>query len=406
MTSIARETLKQLANTVLDNNSGSHDLTLANGLAGQVLFLSMYANHSDLKNSEIDRTIELYRVLCAEIVSLRSTRVGLFDGLVGMLWAADRARRYLELQGNDFEIDVSDAVEFLDEYLELDIELEYDLVSGLVGIGIWALSLHDKTAAEKLLQKILKRLESSASKIENGITWATPSTRPFRIDSNEHNLEFNLGLAHGVPGVVGLLGRIANAGIGDSLAVDLLKGATNWLYGQANSRGSETVYGVSSNNKEGARLAWCYGDAGVLLALMHVDNTLVDPAIAKFRNTLIRASSSRRISSAIVVDSGICHGSAGLALTFDYIYRRTAMNCASEASRYWWEVLQSQKDQNSSAHFLHWDTEYNRFRPDYGLLVGCSGIGIAILTKLTSDWRWAEPFLISEHSLLASSRAA
>ena len=57
--------------------------------------------------------------------------------------------------------------------------------------------------------------------------WLPPETR-----AGLPRGHYNLGLAHGVPGVIGFLGLVRAAGIAQDIARPLLDGAVSWLLAQ------------------------------------------------------------------------------------------------------------------------------------------------------------------------------
>ena len=83
---------------------------------------------------------------------------------------------------------------------------------------------------------------------------------------------YNLGLAHGVPGVIALLGAACATGVAAGTARPLLDGAVAWLLAQRLPDGfvSQFSYWAGPGIKaEPSRLAWCYGDLGLAAALLY-----------------------------------------------------------------------------------------------------------------------------------------
>src|SRR5262249_2093599 len=133
---------------------------------------------------------------------------------------------------------------------------DYDLISGLVGFGVYALERMTpgadatRLAAVVCLERVINRLAETAEHRAEGITWWTnpawlpPETRPRWPPGY-----YNVGLAHGVPGVIALLGCVCAApsprvlsptmgertrgeGVALPQARALLNGAVRWLLEQ------------------------------------------------------------------------------------------------------------------------------------------------------------------------------
>jgi lantibiotic biosynthesis protein len=102
----------------------------------------------------------------------------------------------------------------------------YDLVSGLVGFGVYALARGEPGHA--LAVRVREQLPRRARSLGDGLAWHTP---PGELTPRQHSDApdgvWNLGLAHGVPGVIALLARYLTAGVDVERARELLDGATS-----------------------------------------------------------------------------------------------------------------------------------------------------------------------------------
>src|SRR5690606_6343714 len=128
---------------------------------------------------------------------------------------------------------------------------------------------------EECLNLVLDRLVETAEHRSDGITWWTnPELLPeeTRVQFPEGN--YNLGVAHGVPGVIGFLGEVCAAGVAVDKARPLLDGAVRWTLANQRPPGSVSRFGynvVPDRKAEavpGSRLAWCYGDLGLAVSLL------------------------------------------------------------------------------------------------------------------------------------------
>src|SRR5439155_20242508 len=73
---------------------------------------------------------------------------------------------------------------------------------------------------------------------------------------------YNLGLAHGVPGVIAVLGGAVAAGVRPDVAPQLLEGSVKWLLGKQLPADADTAFASWAGpgiEERGSRLAWCYG---------------------------------------------------------------------------------------------------------------------------------------------------
>jgi lantibiotic biosynthesis protein len=216
---------------------------------------------------------------------------------------------------------------------------DYDLISGLVGIGVYFCErLRSGAAAARVgIAGVVAGLEAAAEIVDHGITWHTPAERlpPWeREEWPEGN--YNLGVAHGVPGVIALLGSIASSG--DSTAAKartLSAQATRWLRAQ---RGPMTPRGcfpaaIGGRPHPHARTSWCYGDLGIAAAgwscALRTDS---DPA--EWRE-LAMACATRPVDLCGVTDPNLCHGASGIAHLCNRFYQASGDPVFRDAARTW-----------------------------------------------------------------------
>src|SRR5262249_23509651 len=146
------------------------------------------------------------------------------------------------------------------------LQIEYDLVRGLVGLGVYALARLRQPRAQDCLGKIVDHLNKRAVRTAGGIAWWTlPGELPEQRRAAYPNGYHDLGVAHGVPGVVAFLAEAA-ADLATRTTSELLYGTVPWLLNQKlpNSRAPLFPYCVGESvDPKPARLAWCYGDLGI-----------------------------------------------------------------------------------------------------------------------------------------------
>src|SRR5450432_2674107 len=109
---------------------------------------------------------------------------------------------------------------------QLDHDIPFDLISGLVGIGVYA--LERGAAGEAMAARVLDHLERLAQPRGGGVAWkSSPNHLPPWQREHAPNGHWDLGLAHGTPGVIGLLARFAARGM--QKAPTLLDAAVKFL---------------------------------------------------------------------------------------------------------------------------------------------------------------------------------
>ena len=147
-----------------------------------------------------------------------------------------------------------------------------------------------------------------------------------------------------------------------------------------------------------SRLAWCYGDLGISVALWHASQALgrkdwEQEAI----DTILHASKRRGLVENGVVDAGLCHGTAGIAHIFNRMHGYTGLEELKEASNYWFaETLKMARFEDGLAGFKAWQGNERGWVNEPGLLEGIAGIGLALISAVSDiEPAWDECLLLS-----------
>lgn len=309
---------------------------------------------------------------------------GLYVGLAGVGWVA----AHLHLPGSEGITDEIDKT-LAEHVSDSPWTQEYDLIDGLVGIGVYALERLTQEAdaarhARVMLEQAIARLDETAERRSDGITWWTdPDWLPDETRATYPRGYYNIGLAHGVPGVVVLLGRACTAGVAEDRARPLLDGAVRWLLAQRLPGGFPTWIAPDVPPVP-ARLAWCYGDPGVAVALLWAARCVGEPSWEREALAIARRAAERPAEKAGVVDAGLCHGAAGLGHLFNRLFQETGEADFAPAARFWFErTLALRQPDRGVAGYAAWMPEFDGIQAgwvdDPGLLTGAAGIALALL---------------------------
>lgn len=268
----------------------------------------------------------------------------------------------------------------------------YDLIGGLTGLGVYFLERGERGRAG--LARVVDHLATLAETTAEGTAWFTqPDAIPPLQRERWGNGYFNCGLAHGVPGPIALLGRIATLPDADPRARELCEGALAWLAAQAMPPDERGRYPSSRDRDQRGhhptRTAWCYGEPGIAIAAIGAAKRIgvpVEPWLA-----IARAAATRDEALCGVNDAGFCHGSAGLAHVFDRIYQCTGEDVFREASRRWFRRALEMRRPDGLGGFAAWIVDGGSFvfAPAADLIEGAAGVALALLAGLQpSEPNW------------------
>lgn len=375
-----------------------NSVSLFGGNTGLLLFLYNYTKISD--NSK-------YRILADRLIDfiLDSIENGAFthtfsNGLSGVLYLFD----LLEKQGF-VNIDISESQGVLEDYMIKEArkdfyERNYDYLHGALGVGLYFLK---KKSQMFFVDELVNILDNEAEKdiVRKTVKWK------FSYGKNSNERVYNISMSHGMSSIIIFLSRTFQQNVMNPRIIPLLEGAINYVLEQEMD---ETTYGsyfpnLSLEEKDHvtflwkSRLAWCYGDLGVAFSLWFAGKTTGNIFWQeKGLNVLLNSTRRRLDIENSVIDSGICHGTAGIAMIYRRMYLETANEIFSEASNYWInQTLNYSVFNDGLAGYKSYLN--NEWVDDYSFLTGISGIGVVLISYLADDFQeWDELLLLSYKS--------
>lgn len=394
----ARESLEAIVDALAPlGREPTGEPSLAGGTTGLALLHGYLARtESGTDDADIARRC-LHHATAA--VAEQPTLASLYSGLTGVGWALGHLQGCLS--GLDGEDDLATIDDVLLQHLEQSPWSDnYDVISGLVGFGVYALERLPRLTAIKCLEGVIDRLAETAEHRPEGLTWWTnPAWLPPETRAKYPSGYYNLGLAHGVPGPIALLGQACAADIAVAKARPLLESAVHWLLSQQGP--TSFAAWVGPEPAEGpARLAWCYGDPGVAAALLWAARSVQEPKWERAALEIARRAALRPQADSGVVDAGLCHGAAGLGHLFNRMFQATRESWLAETARFWFErTLAMRRPGRGIGGFEAWMPGDNGDQPwvaESGLLNGATGIALALLAATsTVEPAWDRFLLIA-----------
>ena len=333
---------------------------------------------------------------------------GLLGGVAGIAWAHGQVMAALG------EPPDQDPCLPLDEVLEEHVRRTrggpLDLGAGLAGIGVHALARARAGRGSALLEAVLEALRVRALPLDEQGPWQTP---PEELPDYLRELAplgcTNLGLAHGLPGILGLLGKAVSGGWGGPGLGKVLEQSLAWTLDQRHPEEAPSCFGywiprgeTSAQRRERlltpSRIAWCYGDLGAGVGLLQATLGTADPALGAAALRICRKAAARPVEASGVVDAGLCHGAAGNVHLFHRLHWATGEPPFLEAARTWLVKVLALEQEHGG--FFTWQPgagdEAGVWHDQRGLLVGQAGIALVLdgcLGGLQGTW---DEFLMTD----------
>lgn len=340
------------------------------------------------------------------------TTPGLHSGFLGIAWLLDHMLPTGSAD-DDANAEIDEAVTGL-----LDAgswTAPFDCISGLVGIGAYALERRRRTeAANEMVRLVVQRLDETAERVDRGIVWWTyPRWIPPAARGKRRWRHLDVGLAHGIAGVVAFLAKCRLRGVDDARVDRLLGGATSALLahvgGPAHNGGWTPNWIGRGLGHERARTAWCYGDPGVASALLLAARAASRSDWEVQAVALAHAAARRPFEHTSCIDGGICHGAAGIAHVLHRLHRATADPVLRDGAREWIErLLEMRRPGEGVAGFVAMIPEPDgqvSARADTSFLVGAAGVGLVLAEALSAELSgWDACLLLPDHDMLAGTR--
>jgi lantibiotic modifying enzyme len=308
---------------------------------------------------------------------------GLYIGYSGIAWTAQHLRGRLLDPDEDTNEEIDAALE---QALGAGLWPEYDLIRGLVGIGVYAIERLPQPAAVTCLDAVLSQLAQLAVEDHEGLRWWSTPLRPGRRADHLHDV----GLAHGVAGAVSLLAEICRVAPPElaTRARPLLDGTIKWLLGQRLPQAGACFPAVVEPGfpSQPTRSAWCYGDPGVGMALLGAGRAVGVKSWCDEALATLHGAAARPIAEVQAIDPGLCHGTAGLAHLYHRAYRATGDEALGAIARSWFErTLEMHHPGEGVGGFRSWQPTDGgdwHWVDDPGLLTGSTGIALALLSAV------------------------
>lgn len=183
---------------------------------------------------------------------------------------------------------------------------DFDLIDGIVGLVVFARSLPVKFRQE-LLDILWAQLIEQMPVFREGFSWSCGAFKQ----------GCNLGLAHGIPGVLAAFSAALIEGWDCPVARKSLIECGHWLWSQKFEIGNSWSFPYSTGGESPARLGWCYGVLGIGIAFVWL--SILDARFVAIAKACLNKSILERISTTHEIgDDCVCHGHVG----YTYLTKR------------------------------------------------------------------------------------
>ncbi len=321
----------------------------------------------------------------------------LFLGFPGIAWTAAHLTGRLFVQEEDGNREVDEIL--LRSLSEPSWQGTYDLFTGLVGLGVYALERLPRPSATQCLEAVIAHLAKRAERHPEGAAIFTPvDTLPPQFRDQFPEGAYVLGMAQGMAGVIALLGAACHAGLATREARSLLAAMVAWMLAHERPPDSGPRFpeyyfpGVGPGH---SRLAWRLGDLGIAASLLMAARGAGQPAWLAAGRRVALAAGARRPAMADGSGAGLSDGPAGIGHVFNRLYQATGDMALAEAAHFWLDRALAEREPGLG--IAGFRVTYRGARLDEpGFVRGATGIGLALLAGASHvDPTWDRALLLS-----------
>jgi lantibiotic modifying enzyme len=220
---------------------------------------------------------------------------------------------------------------------------------------------------------------------------------------------YNLGISHGIPSIIIVLSKLLHLGIQPLRCTNMINRACNFILKCQLDNTGEDIYKVKSiypyetndlpvSTNISSRLAWCYGDLGIASSFWQAGNAIKNNYLKQEAiNIMMHASNRISLKENGVVDSCICHGTAGIAHVFNRFYWNTKIPIFKKTADYWIDqTLKMGAFEDGILTYRMFKGEEQSLVSEYGFLEGMAGVGLSLISHIVAtEPKWDNCLLLS-----------
>lgn len=367
-------------------------VTINGGLPGIIIFY-FHLHKTTQEERHYESAIQHLELLFDQLEKKMPESYAYSSGLAGLGWFFNYIQDFIEVDN------VFDTPEFDATFIEIARkELQdhnYEYLNGFSGILQYLLSKESTDTA--LLFQFINEVHYHIFALEHPVLF-------FESENEYHEFpSVNLGVSHGVYGFVAVLNEFCVKQINSEKCKMILQLIIDFTFKHKKDFVKDGKFfpnRIGKNVKENrySKLAWCYGDLGILTVLYTSSEVLKDAHLQEtVLQMLLNTTLRKDIDIAMMNDVWLCHGTVGAAHIFQRLYKTTAIDDFKFAANFWYLKTLEQLNKNSPQIRMDMTRSGAYARKDLtGFLTGYAGLGLSLLSKLPeADMDWDKMILMS-----------
>lgn len=186
----------------------------------------------------------------------------------------------------------------------------------------------------------------------------------------------NLGVAHGVAGVVSVLATVIARGWGEPRDEALLLRTTQQLLTHEDATLKPYRFPNSAGQRT-SRLAWCYGDLGISVALLQAARALGRTDWETVARRTAESAAQVELEASRVDDASLCHGALGAATVLSWLAEHLESTLIRDSASRWFERASTFRRAGGRFGGFQFKRP-DGWSDDVSILEGAAGIALAL----------------------------
>ncbi|MCD8411502.1 lanthionine synthetase LanC family protein [Tenacibaculum finnmarkense] len=386
----------------IDDLLYDESINMDNPIFDRDLGTILYFSNRYLYSKEIELKVKAEKLLDAFITKFGSYEYekGILTGFEGVFWVIkqlERSKIISDSEGFLKDIELNLITSINSDILSGNFELFY----GFIGKIQYFLTSKEKLQkVEKLVFESIETLWNCKIEKNEQIYWA----------SLEGDKFIDLGIAHGITGVLTYLTRLKELGFKNKRIDKLIEGVLKTITNSENKINIDcsfpSVYSIDTefkkNNFYASRLGFCKGDLPIAYALYYYGVTDDNIDVIKKAESVIGLIVGRDISNSSLLhlseydffDIGFCHGISGILFMLSRINQWCKNDNLEKRILYWKRELINNTNKliaiEKTSEIIY-SSRYNKFDRMFELdknsfLNGICGAGLTLLAVENNDY--------------------
>ncbi len=354
---------------------------LFKGAWGALFYMFYYEQYVD---DTQDNAIPLMETLYNDLEVGPYTSFSYCNGLTGPFWLLHHLNKYefVELDIEDLASDFIRAA-IMESNFHLS-QNNFDFLHGAGGICNFLVEFAHRPDVKEHLQKFVSSLSAISLQTPRGLSLPVFY---YHTDPPSTTGTDAFSLAHGTCSMQIILAKIHKAGIARKACEELIYGSMEFVLNHENKIDGplEPLFPASLGESTYSRVSWCYGDINVAIALWHCGEHFKEEKWLTKALDILRHNTKRTTpESAGILDTCLCHGTAGNAAMYLRFWHATNDKTFLDCSEEWYKQtneLITFSDNPDDNGIKVWQGKDDKWKFRWDFLDGSTGTGLGLISR-------------------------